>query len=274
MGRCFVMQPFDGGSFDERYEDVLAPAIIDAGLEPYRVDRDPNVTIPIEEIESGIRNADVCLAEISLDRPNVWYELGFAIASQKKVVLICIEDRRPSFPFDIQHRAIIRYRTESPRDFASVKEKVTDRLKAIIAKEAQLSSVSSLSPTLPINGLKNHETSCLICIGQSVDNPHEGVTAYSIRLDMERFDYTNIATIMALNSLMKMNMVVMRKDKYHDTNGSYVYSLTEQGFHWLEANQDRLVLQNIQEEEVQKPRSRTPPPPAEEDDDTDPFADE
>ena len=134
MGRCFVMQPFDGGPFDARYEDVFVPAIKDAGLEPYRVDRDPGVTIPIDEIEAGIRSADVCLAEISLDKPNVWYELGFAIASQKEVVLVCIEDRRTSFPFDVQHRTIIRYRTDSPRDFETVKEKVTARLKAILAK--------------------------------------------------------------------------------------------------------------------------------------------
>src|SRR5579862_5039729 len=88
LGRCFVMQSFDGGPLDDRYEDVFAPAIIDAGLEPYRVDRDPNVTIPIDEIEAGIRNADVCLAEISLDKPNVWYELGFAIAAQKTAVRV------------------------------------------------------------------------------------------------------------------------------------------------------------------------------------------
>ncbi|MBU0719064.1 MAG: hypothetical protein KJ749_12505 [Planctomycetes bacterium] len=44
MGRCFVIQPFDdGGEFDKRYEDVFLPAIRDAGLEPYRVDRDPSV---------------------------------------------------------------------------------------------------------------------------------------------------------------------------------------------------------------------------------------
>lgn len=49
MSKCFVIQPFDKGRYDKCYEDVFAPAIHDAGLEPYRVDRDPGVTIPIEE---------------------------------------------------------------------------------------------------------------------------------------------------------------------------------------------------------------------------------
>lgn len=48
MGTCFVIQPFDGGKFDKRFEDVFAPAIRQAGLEPYRVDRDPEATISIE----------------------------------------------------------------------------------------------------------------------------------------------------------------------------------------------------------------------------------
>ena len=63
MNSCFVMQPFDGGVFDKRYDDVFSPAIDDAGLKPYRVDRDPSVSIPIDEIESGIRRSELCLAE-------------------------------------------------------------------------------------------------------------------------------------------------------------------------------------------------------------------
>jgi hypothetical protein len=35
--------------FDKRYEDIIEPAVSDAGLKPYRVDRDPAVNIPIEE---------------------------------------------------------------------------------------------------------------------------------------------------------------------------------------------------------------------------------
>jgi hypothetical protein len=45
MPRCFVIQPFDKGPYDKRYKDVQVPAITDAGLEPYRVDEDPSVTV-------------------------------------------------------------------------------------------------------------------------------------------------------------------------------------------------------------------------------------
>lgn len=55
--KCFMVQPFDGGKFDKRFDDVFAPAVKDAGLEPYRVDRDAGAGIPIVDIERGIRDA-------------------------------------------------------------------------------------------------------------------------------------------------------------------------------------------------------------------------
>lgn len=54
MGRCFVIQPFDKGAYDKRYEDMIVPAIVNAGLEDYRVDRDPATRVLIEAVEEGI----------------------------------------------------------------------------------------------------------------------------------------------------------------------------------------------------------------------------
>ena len=124
MPRCFVIQPFDEGErYDKRYEDVFAPAIEAAGLEPYRVDRDPSVRVPIDEIEQGIRASDVCLAEISTNNPNVWFELGFAIASKREVVMVCSDERTTHFPFDVQHRKITRYSTHSKSDYEQLQSK-------------------------------------------------------------------------------------------------------------------------------------------------------
>ena len=54
MPTCFVIQPFDSGPYDKRFEQTFKPAITAAGLEPYRVDQDPRVVVPIDSIESGI----------------------------------------------------------------------------------------------------------------------------------------------------------------------------------------------------------------------------
>jgi hypothetical protein len=146
-GLVFVIQPFDAGPYDKRYIDVFEPAILAAGLEPYRVDRDPAVSVPIDEIENGIRAADICFAEISTNNPNVWFELGYAIASGKEVVLVCSEQRTEKFPFDIQHRNIIRYRTESTSDFVRLGSEVAERLRALAQKPHGTVSEIWLSPS-------------------------------------------------------------------------------------------------------------------------------
>lgn len=64
---CFVIQPFDGGKFDKRYEDVYKPAIIAAGLDVYRVDADESAQVPIDTIEDKIQATTVCMADITLN---------------------------------------------------------------------------------------------------------------------------------------------------------------------------------------------------------------
>jgi nucleoside 2-deoxyribosyltransferase len=93
MQPCFVIQPFDKGNFEKRFWDVYDPAIRNA--EPYRVDQDDGVQVPIESIEQGIRDAAVCLADITSDNPNVWFELGFAFASKRPVVMVCSDGTCP-----------------------------------------------------------------------------------------------------------------------------------------------------------------------------------
>jgi hypothetical protein len=72
MEKCFVIQPFDKGKFDQRYEESYKLAIENGGLEPYRIDSDLAVRIPIEDIEKGIRSSALCFADITIDNPNVW----------------------------------------------------------------------------------------------------------------------------------------------------------------------------------------------------------
>ncbi len=59
MPTCFVIQPFNDED-DRRYDEVYKPALEEAGVEPYRVDRDPTVTVLIETIEKRIRESDIC----------------------------------------------------------------------------------------------------------------------------------------------------------------------------------------------------------------------
>lgn len=253
MDKCFVMQPFDGGDFDSRYEDVIAPAIREAGLEPYRVDRDPKVSIPIQDIESGIRESRLCVADISLDNPNVWFELGFAIASFKEVALICSDQRQSKFPFDVQHRSIIRYSTGAPRDFEVLESSITRRLKALMQKSETLFRAADVSATRKIEGLEHQEVVTLAAIGENIDATDGLATVRAIRTDMERFGFTKMATTIALKTLQDKGFI--ESTSYQDYEGDHItaYSLTSEGWDWIVDNKDQFVLRREPEQKNEAP---------------------
>ena len=247
MQTCFVIQPFDGGAFDKRFEAIIKPAIEAAGLTAYRVDRDTSTVIPIETIEKEIRRAKLCLADISKDNPNVWYELGFEMsASRKHVEMICTTERE-RFPFDVQHRFITRYRPESPQDFDKLKENITARLQSALKREEELEDISQLSPVTLTAGLSPQEFTALVIIAQNLSHPHDQQSYYNIRNEMANAGYTPIAITLALRSLERKGLVEGETVQENYDEG-YAYRPTEAGFTWLENNESSLVL-------------REPPPP-------------
>jgi nucleoside 2-deoxyribosyltransferase len=240
MPTCFVIQPFDRGLFDKRYVDIFKPAIEAAGLESYRVDQDPASRIPIEDIEAGIRRSDICLAEITDDNPNVWFELGFAIAARKPVIITCSEERQ-KFPFDVQHRTIIKYKTESASDFDVLRSEITRRLKAALERQAQLGSIENISATADVKGLTEHEIVALISIAASAGVDGDPVTGYAVKQEMSRAGYTDVACALALRGLSKKNFIE-RSPGYDGREEYWGYVSSELGLDWLETNQERLKL--------------------------------
>ena len=134
MQTCFVIQPFDSEKYDRRFKEVYKPALAEVEIEAYRVDEDYSVQVPIDAIEEGIKKATICFADISEDNPNVWYELGYAFAVNQPVIIICSSQRKGEFPFDIQHRAIIEYSSDSPSDFGKLKNDISKKAQALLKK--------------------------------------------------------------------------------------------------------------------------------------------
>jgi hypothetical protein len=242
MSSCFVMQPFDGDVFDKRYEDVFAPAIKDAGLEPYRVDRDPGVSVPIDDIESGIKNALLCFAEITSNNPNVWFELGFAIAASKEVVLVCAEERKDHFPFDVQHRSIIKYKTGAPQDYRELQLKITERITALLKKREQIGRASSISPIKDTEGLSQHEIVALVTIMQNRFISSNPVSPWTVKSDMNAAGFTDIAITLAVKLLCQKGLVADMEWRDEDGSPYTAYATTEAGEKWLLDNQGLLEL--------------------------------
>lgn len=238
MARCFVIQPFDNDVYDKRYDDILKPAIVAAQLEPYRVDRDPGTTVLIDSIEREIRNAVVCLAEISTDNPNVWFEIGYALAIGKKVVMVCSNDKRNGkFPFDVQHRRIITYASDAPRDFAALQSTITDRLNTIAEEMELVQTLASMDSARVHSGLSPHEMTAMQIVMENQHCTEDKMDSWDIHNQMLNAGFTKLAASLSLKQLTKNALLELIECRDINDNLSSRYRITDKGIDWLLANQ-------------------------------------
>lgn len=240
MATCFVIQPFDRGKYDKRYVDCFEPAIRSAGLDAYRVDHDPAVEIPISSIEDGIRSAAICLADITENNANVWYELGFALASGRPVIMVCA-DTRERFPFDIQHRKVIVYKTESASDFDSLRTAITANLKAKLTKSELLKQVAEVQLVSDVKGLSNPELVVMAAIASEVNKSADLTSLYGVKQDAERQGLTSLGFQLALRKLEARGFVRLAElDSHQDSYDGL--GLTAEAWVWMELNQSLFVV--------------------------------
>ncbi len=95
---AFVAMPFgtktgpDGQAidFNRVYEDYIRPALESAGLEAFRADTETRAGDIRTDMFQELLLADLVVADLTLDNPNVWYELGVRHALRARgVVLVC-----------------------------------------------------------------------------------------------------------------------------------------------------------------------------------------
>ena len=114
--KCFVMMPFsdhleyEQNHLSKVFNQIIKPAIMQAGYEPVRVDQNKISDQIIAKIIENIVECDMAICDLSTNNPNVLYELGLRHAFDKPVVLI--RDNKTQNIFDIQGISIIQYRSE------------------------------------------------------------------------------------------------------------------------------------------------------------------
>lgn len=115
---CFVVMPFgkkpfnDGSGrtydFDKVYRVIIQRAVKQAGLVPLRADERTGSAIIHSEMFKDLRDQAVVLADLSLENPNVFYELGIRhVMSPAGTVLIC--RKGSELPFDVKLSRVIFY---------------------------------------------------------------------------------------------------------------------------------------------------------------------
>lgn len=104
----FAIMKFEK-DFDELYEEVIVPVCDRNGYKAIRADECYASTPILQDIITEITNASIIIADITMDNPNVFYELGYSHAIGKNTILLADAEKRQKMPFDISGFRTIFY---------------------------------------------------------------------------------------------------------------------------------------------------------------------
>src|SRR5687768_1082188 len=113
---AFVIMPFgkkkggDGSLYDFNavYTQLIKPVLEMAGFEPFRADEETTSGDILTDMFQELLLADLCIADMSIDNANVFYELGIRHAFRKRGV-VHIQAGRAYMPFDVFNVRTIPY---------------------------------------------------------------------------------------------------------------------------------------------------------------------
>ncbi len=246
LPQCFVIQPFDDGTYDRRYNETIKPALEKAGVEPKRADEILGLNPVIEKIESAIAAAPICVAEVSEDNPNVWLELGYALALSRPTVIICEKSRRPKLPFDVQHRSVIFYRTDSASGFAELEHKIVRLVQHELTAAQKITKASVLKPSEAGKvDLKDFEVGILTTIFSFYTSMLGGVESWTLENKLKEIGYDDLALALGITTLQDRGFISSSVELVEDYQNSYdakVYRISESGTEWIKINQNSLEI--------------------------------
>lgn len=128
LKQIFVIMKFNDKEMDSMYEKVIKPSGEEFGYRVIRVDEIQNSGVINQQILELIVKSEVILADLTGERPNCYYEAGFAQALGKEIIFSIKEGENKHF--DIQNYRFIQWKNKS--DF---KKKLRIRLASLTESE-------------------------------------------------------------------------------------------------------------------------------------------
>lgn len=98
----FVAMRFDD-DMNFVYEDAIAPAIMECGFEPRRVDLEEHNGEVVDRMLAMIRTARFVVADFTAHRNGVYFEAGFAMGLGMPVIWCCKQEQMGDAHFDTNH---------------------------------------------------------------------------------------------------------------------------------------------------------------------------
>jgi tetratricopeptide (TPR) repeat protein len=161
QGTAFLVMPFgrkpgpDGNDidFDRVYLDYLKPAVEAAGLRPHRADAERRAGSIHADMFQDLLMAEMVVADLTVDNPNVWYEIGVRHALRASGAILTFA-LRSKLPFDLNGQRMLYYTltdgVPDPAKLAAECAALTEAITATLAawKERKASPVYAQLPSL------------------------------------------------------------------------------------------------------------------------------
>jgi len=125
--------PFDS-AFDDIYKFGIKEPAAKLNIKAERVDEQIYSEVILERIYQQIDVADIIIADMSGQNPNVFYEVGYAHAKEKTCILLT--SNAEDIPFDLKHRRHIIYKDS----IQSLSSDLTEELKWAIQEIEKIKS--------------------------------------------------------------------------------------------------------------------------------------
>jgi hypothetical protein len=146
---CFVLMPFGKKpnasgkqvDFDAVYQELIKPAIEEAGLEPLRADEEMTGGIIHKPMFERLVLCEYAVADLTTANANVFYELGLRHAVRPWSTVLLFAEGGSQLPFDVAPLRALPYRLSGdgkPADPEQTKPAIVARLKD--AQEAKVDS--------------------------------------------------------------------------------------------------------------------------------------
>jgi tetratricopeptide (TPR) repeat protein len=139
--------------FNRVYRELLEPALTDAGLDVLRADAEIRPGDIRTDMFQELLVADLVLADLTIDNPNVWYELGVRHALRARGVVL-VSGGRATTAFDLYTDRKLRYGLKDggpdPGTLASDRQKLAQMARAVMESwhGRKVSPVYHLMPNL------------------------------------------------------------------------------------------------------------------------------
>jgi tetratricopeptide (TPR) repeat protein len=119
--------------FNRVYAEYIAPALDSAGFEPFRADHEVRAGDIIADMFQELLVADLVVADLTIENPNVWYELGVRHALRARGVVI-VSGGRVTTAFDLYTERKLKYALKDgapdPAQVESDKQKLAEMVRA------------------------------------------------------------------------------------------------------------------------------------------------